>query len=294
MQDIINFTSCKQFGGKIRFSEDNGIRRLMLKVKYGDSYYNLKFGPRYFYHCISEYLGCSIFNALGVPAQKVLFGVYEFKKKELPVVVCRWVDDKSLYFLSMADIIKEEYNTDFGQNILNEIYALGQQCFYNANELKKHFWKMFIIDAFIGTVDRSESDWGVLVDRKSQKVVSIAPVFNCSTCLLAEQLDNDSMCRKIFFEQENNDSLFSLDITKYEINGNQLSYFKFLSETQDRDCLNALVEMATKISVLNTDEIVDSVKFISELEKKSYKKFLAMRKKILTEKANRVNDSIRN
>lgn len=278
MIDVVNFTNCRQFAGKIKFDENDNIERLRLKVQYNGLYYDLKFGPHYFYRCISEYLGCSIFNAVGVQAQNVLLGVYEYEGRELPAVACQSFNTKNLYLLTMAEIIKGDYDTDFGRNILKEVQAFRYQQIYDEDKLKNHFWKMFMADALIGTADRSEGDWGVFVDRKNFSVVDIAPVFNCYSCLCGEKLDNNIVLRQNVLEQDNYDTTALVNASGYMVDGKQVSYFEFLLMTDNIDCLGSLEEFVKKIEKLDLDKIVNNVFLLSEKEKRFYKDMLALRK----------------
>lgn len=278
MIDVVNFTNCRQFAGKIKFDENDNIERLRLKVQYNGLYYDLKFGPRYFYRCISEYLGCSIFNAVGVQAQNVLLGVYEYEGRELPAVACQSFNTKNLYLLTMAEIIKGDYDTDFGRNILKEVQAFRYQQIYDEDKLKNHFWKMFMADALVGTADRSEGDWGVFVDRKNFSVVDIAPVFNCYSCLCGEKLDNNIVLRQNVLEQDNYDTTALVNASGYMVDGKQVSYFEFLLMTDNIDCLRSLEEFVKKIEKLDLDKIVNNVFLLSEKEKRFYKDMLALRK----------------
>lgn len=82
---MIDFTNLptrkKAYGGA------NGSK---ISVLYNDEQYMLKFpvAPRinkemsYANGCISEYIGCHIFNSVGIPAQKTLLGIFNKSGKE--------------------------------------------------------------------------------------------------------------------------------------------------------------------------------------------------------------------
>lgn len=81
---MINFTNFP-----IRKKAYGGANVNKLSVVYNDNLYMIKLpmhaikNPNLSYanSCISEYLGCRIFNMLGVKAQETLLGVYEFHGK---------------------------------------------------------------------------------------------------------------------------------------------------------------------------------------------------------------------
>lgn len=77
----IDFTSCRRLLGKAY----NGANGKNIAVEYEGRQYMLKFPPSgaekptdlsYTNSCISEHLGSSIFNMLGIPAQHTLLGVF--------------------------------------------------------------------------------------------------------------------------------------------------------------------------------------------------------------------------
>ena len=47
--------------------------------------------------------------------------------------------------------------------------------------IERHFWDMFIIDAFIGNTDRNNSNWGIIISENGMK--RIAPVYDNGNCL---------------------------------------------------------------------------------------------------------------
>ena len=89
MLDFTNLpTKKKAYGGA------NGSK---LSVIYNDELYMLKLpmhalkNPNLSYtnSCTSEYLGCHIFNMLGIKAQETLLGTYGYHDKVRTVVVCK-------------------------------------------------------------------------------------------------------------------------------------------------------------------------------------------------------------
>ncbi len=91
---MIDFTNCevnkfKYYGGK------NGGK---IGIVYNGQNYMLKFpglnekfkdGHEYTNNCISEYISCHIFKALGLKTQDTILGKYLLKGKEKIVVACK-------------------------------------------------------------------------------------------------------------------------------------------------------------------------------------------------------------
>ena len=113
MARLIDFSNCPVIPGQAY----NGANGKKIAVEYLGQQYMLKFPPSgenkqttlsYTNSCISEYLGSSIFNLLGITAQETLLGTYEVNGKSKVVCACRdfTADGKILYdFCSIKNTI---------------------------------------------------------------------------------------------------------------------------------------------------------------------------------------------
>ena len=107
--------------------------------------------------CISEYLGSHIFDMVGIPTQKTLLGTYTVNGKEKVVVACKdfTTHDTVLQdFASLKNTLIDSTNNGYGTELPEILEAIRDQAAINPVELMRHFWDMFIVDAFIGNWDR--------------------------------------------------------------------------------------------------------------------------------------------
>ena len=89
--NVIDFTELKK--RKKTYSGANGNK---ISVIYEGEQYMLKFPPQvklnkdmsYSNSCFSEYMGCQIYESIGIPVQKTLMGIYTVKGKQKIVVAC--------------------------------------------------------------------------------------------------------------------------------------------------------------------------------------------------------------
>lgn len=103
-----------------------------ISVMYNGEQYMLKFPPfpiinkemSYTNSCISEYLGCKIFESVRIPVQKVLLGTYTSKGKKI-VVACKDFTSPGITLQDFASlknrIIDSErngYGTDLAKRVL--------------------------------------------------------------------------------------------------------------------------------------------------------------------------------
>ncbi len=59
----------------------------------------------------------------------------------------------------------------------------------DSHTVVRNFWDMFIVDALIGNTDRHNGNWEFL-ENKISRNVSIAPIYDCGSCLNPMLEDN--------------------------------------------------------------------------------------------------------
>jgi hypothetical protein len=59
----------------------------------------------------------------------------------------------------------------------------------DSHTVVRNFWDMFIVDVLIGNTDRHNGNWGFL-ENKISRNVSIAPIYDCGSCLNPMLEDN--------------------------------------------------------------------------------------------------------
>lgn len=172
---MINFTNFP-----IRKKAYGGANGNKLSLVYNDDLYMIKLpmhatkNPNLSYtnSCISEYLGCRIFNMLGVKAQETLLGVYEFHGKVRNVVACKDFTSINTIFIDFASVknqIIDSTSNGYGTELADILDTIEKQNAVDPKELKEHFWNIFVIDAFIGNWDRHNGNWGFYITKKTMK-----------------------------------------------------------------------------------------------------------------------------
>ena len=168
---MIDFTPCvvnkfKAYGGA------NGNK---INVRYDDKSYMLKFPPRpsrnremsYTNGCISEYLACHIFEALGFRTQETLLGTYtDSRGKEKTVVACGdFTEDgkKLIEFAHLKNTCIDSEQSGYGKELTSILQAIEEQTLLPPDQLRDFFWDMFNADANLGTYARPTGNWGIIV-----------------------------------------------------------------------------------------------------------------------------------
>lgn len=79
---------------------------------------------------VSEYLGCHIFNLLGIKAQETLLGTYNYHGKTLIAVACKdftSFDTCILDFASIKNQVIESSSSGYGVRLEDVLYAIRHQ-----------------------------------------------------------------------------------------------------------------------------------------------------------------------
>lgn len=234
----MNFSNCKL--AKTRYSGINGKK---IAVYYNNNeIYMLKFNMVY-----QEYLGCKIYESVGIPTQEVILGEYRGK----PVVACK---DFRKYSEELCDFISIKNTVlDVGYNNfeLDEILeTIRKQRLIDIELLENRFWDMFIIDALIDNCNRHCGDWGIVVDRSNWEV-RLAPVYDCGS------------------------SFTYNGYSRMKINNKSIKYSEFILSLDYDGCNEALKRIVPKIDLDYINSIIDNMPIDN---KQIYKELLKNRK----------------
>lgn len=264
-----------------------GANGSKISVIYNGEQYMLKFPPlpsinkemSYSNSCFSEYIGCHIFESVGMPAQETLLGKYSKNNKTKIVVACKDFTRVGIVlqdFASLKNTIIDSERNGYGTELDDIIDAMDQQIAVDPKKLKDWFWDMFIIDAFIGNWDRHNGNWGFLYNMETD-AMTIAPVYDCGSALYP-QADENIMKLVINDEKEQDSRIYSYPVSCIKIDNKKINYFDFISSLKNKDCNKALKRMVSKINMDKINKIIDETPFLTELQKQFYKIMLEKRK----------------
>ena len=264
-----------------------GANGSKISIVYNDELYMLKFpsvpninkNMSYANGCISEYLGCHIFESIGIPVQQTLLGTYERNGKEKIVVACKDFTANGLVlqdFASLKNTIIDSANNGYGTELSDIIQTFEEQTAMDPVVLTEWFWDMFIVDALIGNWDRHNGNWGFLYNIVTDEI-SLAPIYDCGSCLFP-QADEEIMRRTLDDPAEREVRIFERPLSGIKINGQKIQYFKFISSLENKDCNAALKRIIPRIDMNKIYQIIEDTPFISNLQKDFYKTMLNERK----------------
>ena len=264
-----------------------GANGSKISVIYNGEQYMLKFPAvpskkremSYTNGCVSEYIGCHIFESVGIPVQETLLGTYERNGKKKVVVACKDFTANGLVlqdFASLKNTMIDSVHNGYGTELEDILLTLEGQNALEPEVLKAWFWDLFIVDALIGNWDRHNGNWGFLYNNATDEI-TLAPVYDCGSCLFPQA--NEEIMKRVLDEPAERDlRVFEIPLSGIKINGQKIRYFDFLSSLQNRDCNKALKRILPKIDMEKIDKIVDETPFLSKLQISFYKTMLKERK----------------
>ena len=282
---MIDFTSCEIN----KFKAYGGANGNKINILYEGKSYMLKFPPvpsrnklmSYTNGCISEYLACKIFRAIGINTQETILGTYTDKRgKEKIVVACKdfTADGKKLMeFAHLKNTCVDSEQSGYGKELSSIMKAIDEQTLLPPSEIRAFFWDMFIVDALLGNFDRHNGNWGLLIDEKL-KTVEIAPVYDCGSCLYP-QLSEEGMQKVLDSDDEINQRIYVFPASSIEEDGKKISYFDFISSLKEPECNKALKRISKQIDLDKINELIDETSTLLPIQKDFYKVMITERKK---------------
>lgn len=279
---VIDFTDLKK--RKKTYAGANGNK---ISVIYEGEQYMLKFPPQaklnkgmsYSNSCFSEYLGCQIYESIGIPVQKTLMGIYTVKGKQKIVVACGDFTEPGVSlqdFASLKNRMIDSERQGYGTELIDILQTIDEQTLVDRDSLLERFWDMFIVDAFIGNWDRHNGNWGFLYDDRTDEM-TLAPVYDCGSCLYP-QADEKIMEAVLSDSVERNHRIYNIPLSAIMQEGRKIKYFDYISSLQNEECNRALKRIVPRIDMEKIKEIIDLTPFISDLQKKFYLTMLTERK----------------
>lgn len=261
------------------------------KIFYNGSKYLLKFPDpvreknsslSYVNNTFSEFIGCKIFELLGISVQEVILGKYEEKsgltKKEKIVVACKdfTSDNKTLLeFSSLANSITstDKHLTTNIEDIYTVIDSLNFEI--DRKEFINSFWNMFVVDTLIGNTDRHLSNFGLVLENE---VLKFAPVYDCGSAL-HPLLSDEEMSEGLNDVNLFKDETYNIHPV-YKYKNKRLTYKEFYNENLP-DLSDSVLRIVPLIDLDSIYNLIDSVECMSDVRKEYLKESIKIRKEMI-------------
>lgn len=287
--ELINFTDLPKRNKAYAGANGNKI-----SVIYQDEQYMLKFPSHarlnkdmsYSNSCFSEYLGCKIYESLGISVQKVLLGTYNSNGRERIVVACKDFTEPGIIlqdFASLKNQMIDSERSGYGTELSDILYTFEEQSAFDPVLLERRFWDMFIVDTFIGNWDRHNGNWGFLYDTRTDHV-ELAPVYDCGSSLYP-QADDNIMKSVLSDPSELQYRIYEVPTSAIQHRGKRIKYYDFISSFEYPACNEALKRIVPQIDLDVIHEIINDIPLASDLQRDFYKAMLSERKALILDRS---------
>lgn len=289
MTRMIDFTSYPKRNKGYAGANGNKI-----SIVYNDEIYMLKFPPAptknpemsYTNSCICEYIGCHIFDLIGIPVQTTMLGTYKIKGKEKIVVACKdftFPGKQIQDFASLKNQVISSPRGGYGTELSDVLGAIEEQTVMDPRILTERFWDMFIVDALIGNWDRHNGNWGFLYDEATDSQ-TLAPVFDCGSSMYP-QADERIMTDVLSDKGELNCRIYENPTSALQIGGKRIKYYNYIVSLENKDCNEALKRILPRIDLHAMCEMIEDIPCITALQKRFYTTMLCERKEKILDHA---------
>lgn len=257
--------------------------------------YMLKFQKKtpfgFKFNTISEYLGCHIYQILGIECQDTFLGTYNGEN----VVACKDFVVNGFQFVPFNDIGEStiEEDKELYQYSYEDIVELLQanKKLTKVDKTISSFFEIYIVDALLGNFDRHGGNWGFL---KKDNKYYLAPVFDNGSCLYPNLTDEEEMNLIINSEEQIDLRVYKFPTSQIKLNGNKSSYYEVISSLQYDEMNKALLKIFPLIDLNKINTLIDEISIISETHKNFYKVMIKARyEKILKSSYEKLQESLK-
>lgn len=228
--------------------------------------------------CISEYLGCHIFNMAGIQSQETVLGKFNYKGAERIAVACKDFEQdgyKLMDFASAKNQIIDSKSNGYGTDIKEIVETIEGQNLIDPVLLSNHFWNMFVVDALIGNWDRHNGNWGFLYNQDTDEV-KLAPIFDCGSCLYP-QMDEELAKKALKEKNEIKIRIFDFPTSAISNNGKRINYYNFIKSHEYKQCDAAINRMKERINIPEIQDLIQSIDYLEPHQKEFLKTIVEKR-----------------
>lgn len=231
----------------------------------------------------SEYIGCHIFESVGIPVQKTMLVKLNKDVKEKIAVACKDFLNSGEELIEISNVSLSLSTEKKYKISIEDVYEIINKMSVNykldENKLISNFWDMFVVDALIGNTDRHFGNWGFI---KKDDIISFAPVYDCGSSLhplLSENEQIKLMSDSIAFKNS------SYNIASVYTMNNKKIFYHEIFKNPPVDLKEAIKRIVPKIDMEKIKEIIASTEGLSKTQKEYYFKDILLRKEEILDKS---------
>lgn len=232
---------------------------------------------------VCEYIGCKIYESMGIPVQEVALGI----RNQKIVVLCKDFLGRGEALIPFRDI-KATFEPTFtdpqgditngtGTNLNEILRALKEHpLLVKYPQLTERFWDMFVVDAFIGNPDRNNENWGFIRDMDDN--YRVAPVFDCGNCL-NNKLSEDQMKQYLNDPFKLEEAALQRPCIFERAKDKRINPNQYIRKMQNDACNRAVQRIVPNIDLNVVKKILDEIPqyVLNDTAKVFYKELLKIR-----------------
>lgn len=240
---------------------------------------------------VCEYIGCKIYESLGIPVQKTWLGTRNGKI----VVICGDFLKTGETIIPFKDIKAtfEPAFTDPQGDITNGTGTILKEVLRTLEEqplsvknpaLKTRFWDMFVVDALIGNPDRNNENWGLI--RDMHRNYRLTPVFDCGNCL-NNKLSDQQMMAYLSDPKSLKEAAIQRPCIFERAPLKRINPYKYISQMNNPDCNEAVKRIVPNINIPEIETIITDIPddILSTVAKDFYIQLMTMRFELVLQPA---------
>ena len=218
----------------------------------------------YINNAFSEYIGCKIFESVGLPVQEVYLGTYTHKGKTKITCACKDLRKQGESFVELESIKLTDLDEnspltfDYVERLSENIEGIEKEAFLD------YYYDQFIVDALIGNTDRHLGNCAVIVDEFGK--ARISPTFDCGSSLCPTFADEQ-------LTEPQNKALGEHSAIR-DAKGERINYHTFITSCQNKRVIDSLLGIVPHINSSRIELIIDEIEGISEKRKEFYKAYI--------------------
>ena len=229
----------------------------------------------------SEWLGCHVFEHLGIPVQETLLGTFRGK------LACACLDfvenrDDEVELVPFRALIDAEADYESGRrnvelSTLLETLDASPALEPVRDAARRRFWETVVVDAVVGNYDRHPGNWGYLRERRGfdRPVVELAPVFDCGSTFVPV-MSEAAMAGYLADPDRLRERVARTPRSNVERGGRAMTYGELLSAPEARPGREILLGLAERVEALDVAEIARSSGAFSEVQCMFYGKMVQL------------------
>lgn len=297
--EIVDLRSCPKsglfYGGRAGQKEGILIDGVPWIAKYPRTTRDLRGRnlPSYTSSPVSEFLGARIYASLGILAHETMLGYRNGK------IVCACKDfthpDKRLFeFKDIKNALSDDdLGFDSAPSDGESIYLGDVLATIETSEVLKatpgvpaRFWDMFVVDAFIKNPDRSNGNWGLLLN--PNRSYELAPVYDLGSSLFSKRSPQVAE-QRLAHEPDIEQDAFGTNVSCYRLlrddgSSEAIHPFEYMARSVNPDLAAAIERFVERVDLGAIERIIDDVPYeaygrviMSEKVKDSHKVLLKRR-----------------